>query len=150
MKSQLLNYDPYPQQSEVKDTLRWVVIEKGKTVIKDAISAPKKIKKEKHVKLGNMGYIVPKACGAIGYTIACDGEICKAHIISRQYRPFANSSKNIIEICKGHETYFNKSGNDEWYGFVKKFHKEKFEWIMERCDQIMSECESILRVIKNS
>lgn len=89
-------------------------------------------------------------CAAAGYGINCKGTRCKAHIITQQVLYLRSDKKNILEVCKAHETYFNKQPLKEWYHFVKRYYKENFKYVYERMQDVHQQLNSYLEVIKES
>lgn len=122
-------------QDELKQYIEETVVRLD-TVAPDALFVVKSTKKGVEV------------CQAHGYKIDCVGSICIAHIISRQYKPLATNKNNRIHVCKAHEEYFNTAGLEEWFIYIRDYHGEKFQWIQDRCKQIIKECKMVLELVK--
>ncbi len=87
-------------------------------------------------------------CQAEGYEITCNGQICKAHILTGQCHITNTNEHNFIFICKNHELFFNRRLLYVWYRFIKEKFPEKFSYVISQFDLIMREYKYILEVAK--
>jgi hypothetical protein len=78
-------------------------------------------------------------CKAAGYQIECRGSRCRAHIITRQLLYLKLDKLNILDVCKAHETYFNKRPLREWYAFVRRHYPKNFEYLYDRMHDVLTQ-----------
>lgn len=156
------NFDPNPEASEVKETVRQrVVTQDGHQHVvtetqvdkmypdysdwlskDDSLPKPTKLhmKKPKHVNY---------KCHAKGLgEIACEGISCVAHVMTRQDYAISHKEENKILICKAHEVWFNRQDSRVWYRWVRERFPEKFATIKRRVKFIMAEYNKFMDVVR--
>ncbi len=87
-------------------------------------------------------------CEAKGHAnISCsEGKLCKAHIVTRQFREIKDEPLNKIYICKAHEKYFNsESGKQEWPHFIRLNFPKKYSYVCSKYEFILNEYIQFLK-----